>query len=193
MNRVVVVASLAALLSSVTLAAQSPASGQGQSLVQSPQHEGQRTLKSGVYVIPMSLGCPIYMHAQQRGNQELLNAHKGKSVGVAQRLRLTVANMINPAAITGVRVVVHGTSTNVHLVPTDTIMDGFSDAAKAFDLPFSLGQNENASANLLLRGFTSVQSVSLESVTYADGSSWSPPSGRSCRTALDSLVLVSGR
>jgi hypothetical protein len=192
MNRVAV-ASLAALLSSVTLAAQSPASGQAQLLIQNPQHDGQRTLKSGVYVIPMSLGCPIYMHAQQRGNQKLLNAHEGKSVGVAQRLRLTVANMINPAAITGVRVVVHGTSTNVHLVPTDIIMDGFSDAAKAFDLPFSLGQSEDASVNLLLRGFTSVQSIMLESVTYADGSSWSPSPSRTCRTAPDPLVLVSGR
>jgi hypothetical protein len=88
---------------------------------------------------------------------------------------------------------VHGTRSKARAIPAVYTEDGVSDVAKAFDLPFALGPKEDASANLLLRGFTSVQSVTLESITYADGSSWNPPSARSCRTMLDSLVLLSGR
>ena len=53
--------------------------------------------------------------------------------------------------------------------------------------------DDSESSDLELPGFTSVKSIRLDSVTYADGTIWTPADGRSCRVEPDPLMLVSSR
>jgi hypothetical protein len=47
--------------------------------------------------------------------------------------------------------------------------------------------------DLDLPGFTSVKSIRLDSLTFADGSTWTPASRGSCRVEPDPLMLVSSQ
>jgi hypothetical protein len=48
-------------------------------------------------------------------------------------------------------------------------------------------------ADLVLPGFSSVQSITLNSLTYSDGSTWNSFKGNACRVAPDPFMLVSAR
>jgi hypothetical protein len=192
--------------------AQGPATDPGSAVAQnstpSSGQDGIRTFKlqsgqpSSFTMIPLQGGhsCPIYMHAEQRSGGDVMNARRIEpgeaprpSNGPTQRIHLILRNLKDSADITRIKVSVHGTSGKSRTLKTELTPDEISDAAKAFDLPVSIRKDEGASTNLVLQGFTSVQSITLESVTYADGSSWSSSAGGTCRIAPDPLVLVSVR
>jgi hypothetical protein len=137
--------------------------------------------------------CPVSMYAKQRGGGDLLNARDNRPGESMQRIHLVLGNTEGLAKIVGIEVSVYGTSGKNRAVPTLVARNPLLDAAKTFNLPVDIGENQQASANLVLRGFTSVQSISLESVTYADGSTWNSSGSRSCRISPDLLMLVSGR
>jgi hypothetical protein len=179
---------------SVTLAAQSPTPAQ----VAGSSGFGQ--IQSGspsVYVVPVptSLDCPVSMHAQQQGGLGILTARddRGESrrrSGVAQHIRLILGDAKNSATIMSAKVTVRGTSPKGRMTPTVLSQDASPDARKTLALTFKADGRESASANLVLPGFTSVTSISLDSLTYADGSAWRPSNGRGCRTTPDLLMLV---
>jgi hypothetical protein len=201
----------AVLLGSGSAIAQGPASGPSLGPAQNSGHstdqDGTRAFKhdfakpSTLAIVTLREGhnCPIYMRAQQRSGEDLLRTSQSggtpevKPVGPTQRIHLILGNMANSANITQVEVTVQGTSGKNRTVQTMLTPDGVSDVAKAFNLPVNIGKDEGASTNLTLHGFTSVQSINLESVTYADGSTWNPSATRTCSIAPDPLVLVSGR
>ena len=212
MNRFGMIFSLVAF-GSVTLAAQSPTPtpvqapvpSQGRSFGQigglgakDGSNAGQAAPGSpSVYVIPVpsSLDCPVSMHAQQQGGLGILTARDdhGESrrrSGVAQHIRLILGDAKNSATIVSAKVTVRGTSPKGRMTPTVLNQDTSPDAKKTLVLTFKENGNEGVSANLVLPGFTSVTSITLDSLTYADGSIWRPSNGRGCRTAPDLMMLV---
>ena len=210
MNRFGMIFTLVAF-GSVTLTAQSPTptqvavAGQGQAYGQignlsakDGSTTGQVTAGSpSVYVLPVpsSLDCPVSMHAQQQGGLGVLTARDdhGESrrrSGVAQHIRLILGDAKNSATIVSAKVTVRGTGPKGRMTPTVFNQDASPDAKKALVLTFKTDGSEGVSANLVLPGFTSVTSISLDSLTYADGSIWRPSNGRGCRTAPDLLMLV---
>jgi hypothetical protein len=201
---------------SVALAAQSPAPtptqaavpGQGRSFgqignlgVKDGSNAGQAAPgTSSVYVLPVpsSPDCPVSMHAQQQGGLGILTAQddRGESrrrSGVAQHIRLILGEAGNSTQIVSAKVTVRGTSPKGRMTPTVLSQDVPPDAKKTQVLTFKADWNEGVSANLTLPGFTSVTSISLDSLTYADGSTWRPSNGRGCRTAPDLMMLVDAR
>ena len=192
MNRFGMILSVVAF-GSVTLAAQSP--------MPAPLGFGVVTGSTNVSAIPAPAGlaCPVSMHALQRGSQNILVVREGpgkttqQTHEAARRIHLVLGNVPNSAKASSVKVTVRGTSGKNRAMTTMVTPDQVSDRTRTFHFPVSLGKVESMSANLLLPGFTSVQSISLESVVYADGSIWNPPANGSCRIAPDPLVLVSAR
>jgi len=182
---------------SVTLAAQSQTSvpvASGHGLAQMEQVQSG---SPSVYVVPVpsSLDCPVSMHAQQQGGLGILTARddRGESrrrSGVAQHIRLILGDAENSATIVSAKVTVRGTSPKGRMTPTVFNQDVSPGAKKTLVLTFKADGNEGVSANLVLLGFTSVTSISLDSLTYSDGSTWRPSNGRGCRTAPDLLMLV---
>ena len=64
---------------------------------------------------------------------------------------------------------------------------------KTVTLTFNDRGESLAAADLVLRGLTSVSRVRLESLTYADGTSWQTEQGSACSVTPSPLMLVAGR
>ncbi len=192
--------SFAVLLGSLTAGAQSPA------------QQGSAGLPT-VYVLPTPANpdCPVAMRARHEAGGSMRYTQSGRTSappsGIAQRIRLSLGNAKSPVGVTGARVTVRGASAkwrtdpaaqSIQLLqsmqPTDR-----PDLKKTLDITFhpdspaSVEENEGLSSEMVLSGFTSVQSITLDSLTYADGSIWTPQTGRACRVVPDPLMLVDGR
>lgn len=154
------------------------------------QHQG----KGAVYVLPeVSSGCPVSMRAQQRWGGDLVAADKDSDArpkGIAQRLELIVTNP-DSRRITRARVTVHGLAPKSRV--TQLASRERSDAAKTFDVDFTAGTGKDATARLRVPGMTTVLSIDLDSVGYADGSTWRLADGQGCRTLPDPMMQISGR
>jgi len=175
--------SFAFLLSSMTLAAQ------------------RSTDTPETYTAPQSSdrGCPVSMRAQQRPGGDILVTRDGQRHPIAQRIHLILGDFANPAKVVAAKVTVRGTNGKPRAITTIPMLNGSSIqnasgmTARTLDLRFDLAGNGEASTDLSLAGFTSVTSIRLDSLTFADGAIWVPANGQSCRTAPDPFMLVSSR
>jgi hypothetical protein len=64
------------------------------------------------------------------------------------------------------------------------------DLAKTVDVVLDVKGKSEASSDLSLSRFTAVTSIDLNSITYADGNTWSTPSAEACSVTPDSIMLV---
>ena len=136
--------------------------------------------------------CPVSMRATQKSDGGLMNARSGDAGPLGQRIHLDVDR--GPRAVTAIQITVRGTTARprVYAAQSQPVR---SDAVKSFTLTAE-GASANGvaiSSDLLLRGFTSVQSINLDAVAYADGSRWTPAAGKACSVEPDPLMLVSSR
>jgi hypothetical protein len=136
-------------------------------------------------------GCPVAMRAQHRVNGGLMNAHDSTASVPGQRIHLAATGQSDAPRIVSIRVTVHGTSAKARAFPAMAFRDGVSDEAMSFDLNANAGHASAVTSDLMLQGFTSVQTVSLEAVRYADGTNWTASVERHCSIAPDGLMLVS--
>jgi len=157
----------------------------------------------------MDAGCPVSMRAQQKGMGDLLLADKGrdgKVDGPAQRIHLTLGKGTETSEeIARVRVTVRGTGAEnrMYRVPAGQadprgggggfVIGPKTDRARSFDLAFRPNGDGEIATDLVLRGFTSVTWINLDSVTFADGTVWMPSGRLSCRISPDLLMLIAGQ
>jgi hypothetical protein len=145
-----------------------------------------------------SPGCPVSLTARQRAWGDLMEinrAHNSNGIlkpvgGPGQRIALAVKSASEMARVVKARVTVHGTGLNGRALPLQFGGDSPTPRTKTLDVTFSDSGPAEALAELKLPGFTSVSWISVESVTYADGSNWNAAPARSCRTDLDPLMLI---
>jgi secreted PhoX family phosphatase len=201
MNRAAAV-SLAMLLGSTILSAQTSNQNQPQGFVQKTttapdgttvwttrtmsQTEIQQTVAQAS---PMIDTCPISLHARQAGGGDMLKVNGVPVNSVAQRLHLIVTNP-DSRRVVAANVTVRGFANKARIVQTMSGSDS-SDAAKTMDVRFSAGSDKEASADLRVPGLTAVSEIDLNSVTFSDGSTWRLAAGGSCRSWIDGLMLVS--
>jgi hypothetical protein len=148
-------------------------------------------------VVPSS-ACPIGMRARHDFffQKELTDGarpnQRGTEVGksTTMQIRLTLTNA-DSRRITGASITVRGTNGNWRMVPTQTSRSG--DVAKTVDVTFEPGEGRDADSYLALPGFTSIGSIVLKSVTYADGSTWKTIDAGACQVAPDRLMLIAAQ
>jgi hypothetical protein len=144
------------------------------------------------------------MRAEHRADGSLMTVDKRRdgekrdSSGAAQRIHLSLGKGSDSERVVAVRITVHGTSNKPRTMAADSRVTGprlndSPDARKTLNLSFSDRDKDEATADLLLRGFTSVTSITLDSLTFADGSIWMPDFGKACRIVPDPLMLIAGR
>jgi hypothetical protein len=175
--------SFVVFLGSVTLAAQKPA--------ETPE----------VYVLPApaTQDCPVSMHAQHGSGAGMLlarhapGASKSAPQAPSQQIRLTLKNWKLPGRVVSAKVTVRGTNGKARFVPVISTAEAPAETAKALDINFEADGQGQASTEMQLAGFTSVQSITLDSLTFTDGSTWIAPKANACRTAPDPFMLVSAR
>lgn len=186
--------SVAFLFASVSLAAQnSTPRASSQDRVQSP----------AVYVVPApSLDCPVSMHAQHGSRGGLLLARQAPGASHApnppsqapsQQIHLTLKNWKLPGRVVSARVTVRGTNGKARFVPVSSTAESPAETAKALDINLEADGEGQASTEMKLAGFTSVQSITLDSLIFSDGSTWIASRTSACRTAPDPFMLVSAR
>jgi hypothetical protein len=186
--------SFAFLFASVSLAAQNSAPGAGsQDRVQSP----------AVYVVPaQSLDCPVSMHAQHGSGGGLLLARQAPGASHApnppsqapsQQIHLTLKNWKFPGRVVSAKVTVRGTNGKARFVPVNSTSETSAETARALNINLEADGQGQASTEVQLAGFTSVQSITFDSLTFTDGSTWTASKTSACRTAPDPFMLVSAR
>lgn len=63
-------------------------------------------------------------------------------------------------------------------------------ATRTIQVQFASDSGRIASADVYAEGLTAVLSIDLRSVTFTDGSTWTPAAGHACRVAPDPLMLI---
>jgi hypothetical protein len=106
-----------------------------------------------------------------------------------QRIHLTMTNLL-PQEIVNAQITVHGLSDKWRAVPLANASDA-PDLRKTIDVALVVKGNGRAYRDLALSRFTAVTAIDVNSVSYADGSSWNAPSPGACSIAPDPFMLVS--
>ena len=88
---------------------------------------------------------------------------------------------------------VRGLTPKGHVTQALASQDNAFDAEKAMDIRFSTGTGKDASADIWVPGLSAVKAIDMQSVTFADGSTWKLPAEKTCRTFPDPVMLISGR
>jgi hypothetical protein len=142
----------------------------------------------------LASSCPISLHARQAPGGDMMEVNGKRVQNPGQRLHLSISES-NSRRIVAANVTVRGFSNKARSMPTLSAEDS-SDAAKIVDVRFPAeagkeSSGKESSTDLAIPGLTAVTTIDLNSVTYSDGSTWKLAAGRSCRSWVDGLMLVS--
>lgn len=177
------------LLWPLGLAAQSavsPGSGQNPSLVVQETRIGPDALTTSTLKPPNS--CPVGLRAEHRADGNMVRTGSAHPKGPGQRVHLTLTSP-GGRAMVNATFTVRGWTAEARMEQARQ-SHGAPPAVQILQAPLVAGTNRTATADLWLPGFTAVTSVELLAVTYADGSLWSPPAGKTCRVQPDPFMLI---
>jgi hypothetical protein len=171
------VVSLVLLFGSMTAAAQSFGPGSIQTTV--------------LNAVPPSSDCPIGMRVQHGNGDQLLWA-KDRPVGIAQYLQVIMSNS-KSVDIVGAKITVYGFAAKTRYIPAQSPRTSSPDLTKTVGLDLMVKSKGGQSTDLRLPHFTAVSWVDLDSVTYADGTTWHSSVGKTCHVVPELMRLVSSR
>ena len=197
MNRPAAI-SFAIVLAAATVSAQSVNQYHPQKFDPEAQQSGAKVILELHESAPSA--CPVALRATQNGmDNRLVKVSPGQpettppSSSSSQSIHLSAARGSH-GAIVQATVKVHGLSNKARMVPLAS-QSGPSDIARRMNVAFDRSDTGEA-ADLILRGFTAVSFVDIESVTYADGSTWTAnatANGTTCRIIPDPMMLIGAR
>lgn len=143
---------------------------------------------------PVEVLCPVGMDAKQGTGGGMLKVHgkdDPKTTRPSQRIHLVVSDA-KSAKVTGARVRVYGLSGRNRMLNASSGLDN-PDMTRTMEVSFAPESNGQAAADLVLPGFTAVTRVTLQTIKYDDGSTWTPAGHQSCSVAPDRMMLVADR
>ena len=177
MKRLVVCSAL--LLTSLTLAAQN----------------GDKTnTLTQIRILPPNSAatCPVNMSARQGVWDHTIKVRQGEQQRppqpFGQRILLTLADA-HPSRIVSATVTVHGTTGKNHMLQAVDSASG-ANATTTLTAAFTKQGDGSVSADIYVPGFTSVTSLELQQVSYADGSTLKINGSNACRVAPDPMMLI---
>jgi hypothetical protein len=139
-----------------------------------------------------SASCPVDMQARHTMqtpvsmNADGDSAPGSKVVPQLQRLRLTLTNP-SSRDIVSADFTAHGFSNKPRAMDAGL---NEPDLAKTIDVVLGVKGKGHASRDLSLNHFTAVTSIDLNSITYADGTTWHAPSPGACSITPSMVMLV---
>ena len=138
---------------------------------------------------PMN-GCPVTLRAGHNPGGDTMEVNGVRTGSVAQMLHLSVANR-DSRPIVAANVTVHGLANKPRLTKTQPDHNT-ADAAKTLDVQFAAGTGKEVAADLTVPGLSAATAIELNSVTYADGSTWKL-AGSFCRAPIDGVMRIGDR
>jgi hypothetical protein len=154
--------------------------------------DGQR---STVTVVKFA-ACPVSLQAKQ-GSGAGLVAVRGRDAGKQEefkptaRIHLLLGKIGGDRQVAGVTVTARGLSARGRIDRTATADS--PDLRRTLSAGVSVESDGSLYADLAFAGFTSVRSIKLESIDYADGSNMDLSQHRTCTVSPDMLMLISNR
>jgi hypothetical protein len=148
-------------------------------------------------------GCPIDMEARHAAQTPVsmnadgkdvprqgpaINAPRKQLVPQLQRLHLTLTNP-SSRDIVSAQLTAHGFSNKPRAMELSAGSNE-PDLAKTIDIVLGVKGKGHASSDLSLNHFTAVTSIDLNSITYADGTTWHAPSPAACSITPSLAMLV---
>ena len=187
------------LFGSATLLAQTPATPNPGSAQASMAYRSQ----SQTYIVPAptAAGCPVSMHALHGSGGGLVMTSRPQSApandadpknagsGVEQRIHLILGGTKNFSRVIAAKVTVYGSNGKLRFDEASSNQPW--SATRTLDLKLDAAPDGAESTDMILPGFSSVQSITVNSLTFADGSTWTSFNGKACQVAPDPFMLVS--
>jgi hypothetical protein len=139
-----------------------------------------------------SASLPASMNAGgSSGQGPAINGHKFVTQppvpAINQQIHLIMTNLL-PRDIVSAQFTSHGFSNKRRTVYAGEAQA--PDISSTKDVVVDVKGNGRASSDLSLGHFTAVSSIDLNSITYADGSTWRSPSPGACSVVPDGIMLV---
>jgi hypothetical protein len=132
---------------------------------------------------------PVSVNADGKDLQgPAINAPKGQVAPQFQRLQLTLTNP-SSQDIVSAEFTAHGFSNNPRAMELSAGSNA-PDLAKTIEIALGVKGKGHASSELSLKHFTAVTSIDLNSLTYADGTTWHAPSPGACSITPSLVMLV---
>jgi hypothetical protein len=137
--------------------------------------------------------CPAVFKARQGGMGDLVATGPGKprEPGISQQIHLAAAVVLNNRTVVSASVTVHGLTPQSRVMPVEA-GDERAQASRKLQVSFRNDSAGESAADLAVRGFSAVFSIDIDSVTYADGSTWKSAAGV-CRVVPDPIMLIGAR
>ena len=143
-------------------------------------------------LVQMSSSCPVRISVQHRSGLERLEANQPQSKEIAQYLQVTMSNS-KSVDIVGAQITAHGFDAKTRYLPAQLPLTASPDLTKTVDLDLTVKSRGNESTDLRLARFTAVSWIDLDSVTYADGTTWHSSAGKTCHVVPELMRLVGSR
>lgn len=158
--------------------------------------DGQQ--KTTTVVIRPAGSCPVSMEAKQgslaqkveTGQKPPEPQHYDPMPQPGQHIHLILAGF-GKQRVTSAKVTARGLS--AHSRMQELAVRTTPDMRRTMDVTFSADADNTVSADIALPAFTSVISLQLESINYADGSSWKLTNQNACLVRPDPVMLIAGR
>ena len=132
--------------------------------------------------------CPIEMKARMDSAGKVVPVENGQIEANVQRLRITLSSP-KSAGIAATQITVYGFPVGGRIAPAVLYLP--SDPAeirKTFTFDRAVPAGQSATIELWVRDFSTVTSLNLDSVAYADGSSWHPQDHKYCQAFVSSSI-----
>jgi len=155
------------------------------------QSQGKLTIH--ILHVPAPPSCPVLFSAKQGSGGVLVATRKPQpsEPEISQNIFLSLSDTHN-SAVTRAHVTVHGLTLKSRVVLVDSGADGPAQISRPLSVSFSRDATGVTGADLVLRGFSAVFSIDVDSITYADGSTWKTEEGL-CRVVPDPIMDIAAR
>lgn len=154
---------------------------------------------TSTFVFEQPQACPVSLEARQSGMTDLVKVKKGERSQQepnaetlskpGQHIELIVPRAVDGNTIIGAVVTVRGLSARGR-VARSADGNGAGDLRRTLEISFTPKDDKAISADLVLPGFTAVESIKLETLRYADGSSHDYSGQKLCTVAPNPLMLI---
>ena len=149
----------------------------------------------GQYTLPPRIDpskCPVGLRVERSGGLfAYKNAKAMPADDVAPRadqwFDLRMSNFL-PREIVNVQITAHGFSYEWRVTPVSPATPDFW---KTVDVALDVKGNGTASRELSFAHFSTIRTIDVNSVTYADGSSWHASSPEACSVAPSLIMRIS--
>jgi hypothetical protein len=148
----------------------------------------QMTSQAAVERMTAANSCPVSVRARQGSAAFERQVKDGTAKEPGQMLHVAIADR-KARQVVSASVAVRGYYGKAGMMEVGTSRNR-PNAARTMDVSFA---GKDGSTEVWVPSLTGVKSIEVNSVTYADGSTWMVAGGSFCSAPVDGLMLISGR